>query len=67
MLKASEEGGTMWYVFGGLAAFLWLVLLISLGMSTIRKGHWLLFVLGIFLPIFWIIGAMMSPAPAQPA
>ena len=57
----------MWYVFGGLAAFLWLVLLISLGMSTIRKGHWLLFVLGIFLPIFWIIGAMMAPAPAQTA
>ena len=57
----------MWYVFGGLAALLWLVLLISLGMTTIRKGHWVMFILGIFLPIFWIIGVLMPPTTPQPA
>jgi len=41
----------MWYAIG-FASFLWLVLLISLGMATIRKGHWVMFILGIFLPIF---------------
>jgi hypothetical protein len=56
----------MWYVFGGLAALLWLVLLISLGMTTLRKGHWFMFILGIFLPIFWIIGAVMPPRTPQP-
>jgi hypothetical protein len=57
----------MWWVFGGLAAVLWLVLLISLGMTTIRKGHWVMFVLGIFIPIFWLIGAMMAPVTPQAA
>ena len=57
----------MWYAIGGFAAFLWLVLLISLGMTAIRKGHWVMFILGIFLPIFWIIGAIMPPTTPQPA
>jgi len=49
---AITKGGAKWYAIGGFAAFLWLVLLISLGMATIRKGHWVMFILGIFLPIF---------------
>jgi hypothetical protein len=28
---------------------------------SIRKGHWVMFILGIFLPLFWIIGALMPP------
>jgi len=32
---------------------------------TIRKGHWVMFIIGIFIPLFWIIGALM-PAK-QPA
>ena len=35
--------------------------LITLGVMTIRKGHWVMFIVGIFLPIFWIIGALMPP------
>jgi hypothetical protein len=42
-------------------AILYFVLLITLGVMTIRKGHWVMFVVGIFLPIFWIIGAIMPP------
>jgi hypothetical protein len=61
------EGGTMWYGIGGFAALLWLVLLISLGMTTLRKGHWVMFIFGIFIPIFWIIGALMPPTTPQPA
>ena len=57
----------MWYAIGGFAAFLWLVLLISLGMSTLRKGHWVMFILGIFISIFWLIGALMPPTTPQPA
>ncbi len=55
----------MWWAFGGLAALLYLVLIITLGLTTIRKGHWFMFIAGIFLPIFWIIGALMPPR-AQP-
>jgi hypothetical protein len=29
---------------------------------TLRKGHGWLFVLGIFFPILWLIGAIIQPA-----
>jgi hypothetical protein len=53
----------MWFAIGGFAALLYLVLLITLGINTIRNGHWVMFILGIFLPFFWIIGGLMRPAP----
>ena len=43
-------------------AILYFVLLVTLGVMTIRKGHWVMFIVGIFLPVFWIIGAIMPPA-----
>ncbi len=24
-----------------------------------RKGHWVMFIIGIFIPLFWIIGALL--------
>jgi len=50
----------MWYWGGGLA-ILYVVLLITLGIITIRKGHWVMFIVGLFLPLFWIIGALLPP------
>ncbi|MGA8727062.1 MAG: hypothetical protein WB565_18665 [Acidimicrobiales bacterium] len=38
---------------------IYLVLLITLGVISIRKGHWVMFIIGIFIPLFWIIGAVM--------
>ena len=43
-------------------AILYFVLLITLGVMTLRKGHWVMFIIGIFLPVFWIIGAVIPPA-----
>ena len=28
---------------------------------TFRNGHWILGVLGIFFPVFWLIGAVLPP------
>jgi len=60
---------TLVYDFGGPmfigAAILYFVLLITLGVMCLRKGHWVMFILGIFLPLFWLIGAVI--APVQPA
>ena len=42
---------------------LYLVALVSLGLATLRNGHVWLFVIGIFFPLLWIVGAMMSPSP----
>jgi hypothetical protein len=41
--------------------FIYAVLLLTLGIISIRKGHWVMFLIGIFIPIFWIIGALLPP------
>jgi hypothetical protein len=42
-------------------AVVYVLLLVSLGVMAIRKGHWVMFILGIFIPLFWIIGALLPP------
>ena len=53
-----------------MSTFLWILLaaiylaaLISLGVMTLRRGHTVLFVVGIIFPLLWIIGALMPPTP----
>ena len=48
-----------WFIGGGI---LYLVLIVTLGVTTLRKGHTLMFIFGIFLPFLWLIGAIMPPA-----
>jgi hypothetical protein len=44
---------------------LYLVLLVTLGIVSIRKGHWVMFLIGLIFPLFWLIGALMpSRRPA---
>ncbi len=40
-------------------AVIYFVLIVTLGVMSIRKGHWVMFIFGIFIPIFWLIGALM--------
>lgn len=49
----------MWWGVGVLGFVLYIVLLVVLGISCLRKGHWVMFIVGIFLPIFWFIGALI--------
>ena len=53
----------MWWGIG-FGIFIYLALAVTLGVMTLRKGHWVMFILGIFLPIFWLIGAMIPPKTA---
>ena len=46
---------------GGVGVILYLVLLVTLGVITIRKGHWVMFIIGFFFPLFWLIGALLPP------
>ena len=46
-----------------LLAVVYIVVLITLGITTLRKGHVFLFVIGIIFPILWIIGALIGPTP----
>jgi hypothetical protein len=52
----------MWFAVGGLAAALYVVLIITLGITTLRNGHVALFFFGLFFPFLWIIGALSRPA-----
>ena len=52
----------MWWGIGGLYVVIWFVLMVWLGLRTLRNGHGWLFLFGIFIPIQWIFGAFMRPA-----
>jgi hypothetical protein len=54
-LFADATGGPFIVLWGAI----YLVLLITLGILALRKGHWIMFIIGIFLPLFWLIGAML--------
>jgi hypothetical protein len=49
----------MGYIFG--FGILYIVLIVTLGVMCIRKGHWVMFIVGLILPFFWLIGAIMPP------
>ena len=56
-VKSSAKEIEMVWAIGG--AILYFVLIVTLGVMTLRKGHWVIFVIGIFLPFFWLFGAIM--------
>jgi len=37
------------------------VLMLVIGVTALRKGHWVMFIIGIFIPLFWLIGAVIPP------
>ena len=57
----------MWWGIGFGGFFLYLVVAFTLGVMTLRKGHWVMFIFGIFLPVFWLIGALIPPTTAAEA
>ena len=40
---------------------LYVVLLVVLGVKTIRNGRWVLFLFGFLLPLLWIVGGVLPP------
>ena len=45
----------------GLLALVYVLLFLFLGIRSIKHGHWIMFLIGIPIPIFWIIGGLMPP------
>jgi hypothetical protein len=50
-----------------LLAILYLACWVFLGPGTFRKGHYWMFWIGFFLPILWIVGAVIAPGQAAAA
>jgi hypothetical protein len=40
---------------------LYVLLMLVLGLKTVRNGRWVLFVLGFVFPVLWIIGGVLPP------
>jgi hypothetical protein len=40
---------------------LYILVFLLLGLRSIKHGHWVMFLLGIPIPLFWIIGGLMPP------
>jgi hypothetical protein len=53
----------LWILF----AAAYLALFFTLALTTLRKGHTVLFWFGIIFPVLWIVGAIMGPTPAATA
>jgi hypothetical protein len=53
----------LWILLGAL----YLALFVALGLATLRKGHYVLFFVGIILPFLWIIGALLGPTRSAEA
>ena len=51
-----ERGDLMWWGIG-IGAVLYVVLLVTLGVMTLRNGHGWMFFFGIFFPLLWMIDA----------
>jgi hypothetical protein len=53
----------LWILLGAL----YLTLFVLLGLATFRKGHYVLFFIGIVFPVLWIIGALLGPTRSAQA
>jgi hypothetical protein len=51
--------GTGWGFFAAGMAVIYLVLVFTLALMTFRKGHWILGLIGFFLPFLWLVGAVL--------
>jgi hypothetical protein len=40
---------------------IYIFLLVFLGVKTAKNRRWVLFVLGIFIPLLWIVGGVLPP------
>lgn len=54
----------MWWGIGS-GVILYVVLAFTLGWITLKKGHWVMFLVGIIFPVLWLIGAVMRPSSAE--
>jgi hypothetical protein len=54
-----KEEEMWWWI--GIGGIVYLILLFTLGIVTLRKGQGWMFLFGIFFPVLWLIGGFMQP------
>lgn len=53
------------WIFSLTLVFLYVSFLFTVAALTFQKGRWVLGIVGIFLPILWLIGAVLPPRPGS--
>jgi hypothetical protein len=53
------------WIFASTLMFLYVFLIFTVCFMTFQKGHIVLGILGIFLPILWLIGAILPAKPGS--
>ena len=49
-----------WFLSAALVV-IYLTCIFTVAGITFRNGHWIMGILGIFFPVFWLIGAILPP------
>ncbi len=53
------------WVFTGLFGVIYFFLLFTVCVMTFQKGHFVLGIVGIFVPFLWLIGAILPAKPGS--
>ena len=53
-----------WILISSLG-LIYIALVFTVASVTLRKGYMGLFIIGIFFPILWLIGALLKPKPGS--
>lgn len=53
-----------WILMSSLG-LIYLALVFTVASVTLRKGYMGLFIIGIFFPILWLVGALLKPKPGS--
>ena len=56
----------MWWAIG-IGGIVYVIVLFTLGLTTLRNGHGWMFFFGIVFPVLWLIGAFMEPKTTNTA
>ncbi len=52
---------TLEYILVAILLVIYITCLFTVCVVTFKNGHWILGILGIFFPIFWLIGVTLPP------
>jgi hypothetical protein len=50
-----------------LVGIIYFVVMVTLGLATLRKGHLILFIFGFVFPFMWLLGAVFPATPRAAA
>jgi hypothetical protein len=64
LVKGNDMTGLEWILWSVLAAF-YVCCLFTVCLITFQKGHTLLGIIGIFIPLLWLVGAILPAKPGS--